>query len=287
MDFVAIDVETANADMGSICQIGIAEFRNGILANTWKSYVDPQDEFDDINIEIHGISPRDVVGAPNFQQIRTPLYRYLNKKIVVCHTHFDRSAIHKAARAHNVSIPDSIWIDSAKVARRAWPEMFATCGYGLANVADFIGHSFTHHDALEDAIAAGMVMVRAVQDSGLSLEEWVTRIGKPIHLDPITGHQVKRIGDPAGLFAGETIVFTGALNISRTEAADLAARTGCNVGAGVTKKTTLLVVGDQDLDKLAGKEKSAKHLKAESLIRNGASIRILAESDFMEMISLA
>lgn len=165
--------------------------------------------------------------------------------------------------------------------------MFATCGYGLANVADFIGHSFTHHDALEDAIAAGMVMVRAVQDSGLSLEEWVTRIGKPIHLDPITGHQVKRIGDPAGLFAGETIVFTGALNISRTEAADLAARTGCNVGAGVTKKTTLLVVGDQDLDKLAGKEKSAKHLKAESLIRNGASIRILAESDFMEMISLA
>lgn len=28
-DFVAIDVETANADMASICQIGIAGFANG------------------------------------------------------------------------------------------------------------------------------------------------------------------------------------------------------------------------------------------------------------------
>lgn len=287
MDFVAIDVETANADIASICQIGIAEFRNGILANTWKSFVDPQDDFDDINIQIHGITPQDVSGAPNFQEIRTPLYRYLNKKIVVCHTHFDRSAIHKAARSHNVSIPESIWIDSAKVARRAWPEMFATSGYGLSNVADFIGHNFTHHDALEDAIAAGMIMVRAIQDSGLPLDEWASRIGKPIHLDPVTGHQVKRIGDPSGLFVGETIVFTGSLNISRAEAADLAMKTGCNVGAGVTKKTTLLVVGDQDLYKLAGKEKSAKHLKAESLIHDGIPIRILAESDFMELISLA
>jgi DNA polymerase-3 subunit epsilon len=29
MDFVAIDVETANADMASICQIGVAGFEAG------------------------------------------------------------------------------------------------------------------------------------------------------------------------------------------------------------------------------------------------------------------
>ncbi|MCL2029046.1 MAG: hypothetical protein FWG97_01290 [Deltaproteobacteria bacterium] len=35
MDFVAIDVETANADLASICQIGIAEYKDGALSQEW------------------------------------------------------------------------------------------------------------------------------------------------------------------------------------------------------------------------------------------------------------
>ena len=45
MDFVALDVETANPDMASICQIGAARYSGGILAEEWKTYVDPQDYF--------------------------------------------------------------------------------------------------------------------------------------------------------------------------------------------------------------------------------------------------
>jgi len=33
MDFIAIDVETANADMASICQIGLAKYESGILSD--------------------------------------------------------------------------------------------------------------------------------------------------------------------------------------------------------------------------------------------------------------
>ena len=66
MEFVAIDVETANADMASICQIGIARFENGVLADEWKTYVDPQDYFDGMNIAIHGIDERVVAGSPTF-----------------------------------------------------------------------------------------------------------------------------------------------------------------------------------------------------------------------------
>jgi len=46
MDFVALDVETANADLSSICQIGIATFRDGKLADSYVSLVDPDDYFD-------------------------------------------------------------------------------------------------------------------------------------------------------------------------------------------------------------------------------------------------
>jgi DNA polymerase-3 subunit epsilon len=55
MDFVAIDVETANADMASICQIGIASYSNGSLVDEWSALVEPEDFFDPINISIHGI----------------------------------------------------------------------------------------------------------------------------------------------------------------------------------------------------------------------------------------
>ena len=40
MQFVAIDMETANADMASICQIGLVKCENGILSHEWKTYVD-------------------------------------------------------------------------------------------------------------------------------------------------------------------------------------------------------------------------------------------------------
>jgi DNA polymerase-3 subunit epsilon len=55
------------------------------------------------------------------------------------------------------------------------------------------------------------------------------------------------------------------------------------VEPGVTKKTTLLVVGDQDIDKLNGQDKSSKHRKAEQLIESGQPLRILGEADFMSM----
>jgi len=41
--FVAIDVETANADMASICSIGVAAFEDGALAAEWYSLLDPDD----------------------------------------------------------------------------------------------------------------------------------------------------------------------------------------------------------------------------------------------------
>jgi DNA polymerase-3 subunit epsilon len=93
-------------------------------------------------------------------------------------------------------------------------------------------------------------------------------------------------GNPDGPFYGEVLVFTGSLSIIRHEAADLAASVGCRVDSGVTKRTTILVVGDQDVEKLAGHDKSSKHRKAEELIQCGQHIRIIQESDFRELVEI-
>ena len=286
MNFIAIDVETANADMASICQIGLAKYENGVLADEWKSYVDPEDYFDGINISIHGIDESTVKGAPTFPKLADTLRSYLENSVMVCHTHFDRVAVNQAAQRYDIIIPKCTWLDSARVARRAWTEC-AWKGYGLYDVCKMLGHEFKHHDALEDAKAAANILLAASCKTGLDIDSWLKRIHQPIDPAAIgSGSAINRDGNPEGALFGEVLVFTGALEISRREAADLAATIGCQVAPSVTKKTTMLVVGDQDIKMPAGHEKSSKHRKAEGLIAKGVSIRILKESDFKELVRL-
>jgi DNA polymerase-3 subunit epsilon len=69
VQFSAIDVETANPCMGSICQIGIARFEGGQLVEEWVTLVDPEDYFDDVNVSIHGIGPSMVRGKPKLPDV--------------------------------------------------------------------------------------------------------------------------------------------------------------------------------------------------------------------------
>jgi DNA polymerase-3 subunit epsilon len=287
MQFVAIDVETANADMGSICQIGLAKFVDGHLTEEWCTLVDPEDYFDDVNIAVHGIEPRMVRGKPKLPQIAERVRSTLEGTVSVCHTHFDRISLGQAYAKYNLSPIATTWLDSARVVRRTWKDL-AWRGYGLANVCSRIGYEFQHHDALEDARAAGYVLLAAMRDSQYDLDQWCRRVNQPIDLESSSSSaSVQRDGNPEGDLYGEVLVFTGSLDLPRNEAAELAASVGCQVAAGVTKRTTLLVVGDQDATKLAGYEKSSKHRKAEQLVAGGHRIRIIRESDFKTLVRTA
>jgi len=282
MSFAAIDVETANADLASVCQIGIVRFGAGEIQEQWQSLIDPEDEFDRVNVSIHGIDEAMVRGAPRFGDVSSRVASLLAGRVVVSHTAFDRLALSRVHEKYRIPRIQCRWLDSARVCRRAWAQ-FARRGYGLADVASHCGIEFRHHDALEDATAAGRILVRAMAETGLGVEEWLARADQPI--DP-QGSRSRRSGNPDGELFGEVAVFTGALAIPRREAADLAAAAGCDVVGAVTGNVTLLIVGDQDVRKLGGREKSSKHRKAEELIAKGQAIRILTERDFKAMVRL-
>ena len=285
MDFVAIDVETANPDMSSICQVGLAGFQDGALLSEWKSYVDPQTWFSSMNMNIHGITEQTVLGAPTLPDIEDVLRSSLEGNVVLCHTPFDRVSTYQAFDRYSLRPLQCTWLDSARVARRTWNQC-SLKGYGLARVRDLIGYDFAHHDALEDAKAAGHVLLAAIKETGVPVEDWLVTAQRPIDPNSSGGKRLIREGNPGGPLFGEVMVFTGALRIRRQEAADLACRMGCEVGDNVSQKTSMLVVGDQDITKLAGYEKSSKQRKAEALVAQGQPIRILRESDFMQLVAL-
>lgn len=281
MRFVSIDVETANPKFSSICQIGLVKFDDGIEVASDSVYVNPKDYFDPLNEKIHGITKDMVSGAPTFSELHGWLNDWLSEQIVTCHTTFDRVAISQASERSHLPAPQCTWLDTARVARRTWSDVRSS-GYGLASMCDMLAIDFQHHDALHDARACGKIMLSAIDVSGVSLDAWVKK-----SMQRIGGKEdFHRTGDGDGALLGEVIAFTGALCYPRRQAADMAAAAGADVEPGVTKRTSLLVVGDQDIAKLGGKDKSSKHLKAEKLIGSGADIRIIGESDFLALAAI-
>ncbi len=283
MEFTVIDVETANPDVSSICQIGIAKYEDFSLKDVWMSYVDPEQEFYPSNVSIHGIDKTTIRGAPIFPDLIQVLTTNLDKRIVASHTSFDRLAIDKTFRRYGFTPPECSWIDSAMVARRTW-KAFDKRGYGLHDLCQFIGYEFRHHDALEDAKAAGQVLIAAMRETKMDLEGLLKRVQHPIN--PEDSSAIRREGNPEGILYGEVLVCTGKLQITRKEMARLASECGCRVMDSVTSDTTILLVGDQDIERLMGYEKSSKQRKAEALIERGKEIKILTESDFMSLLKI-
>ena len=285
LTFNAIDVETANTDRASICQIGIVHVVDGEIDDTWKTYINPEDWFDPWNVDIHGISEDMVATSPTMPEVRDELRRRLRGTIVISHMPFDRVTFERAMLKYDLEQLQVTWMDSAKVARRWW-QQYAKRGYGLKNVANGLGIEFDHHDALEDARATALIMLRVLKESESGIQEWLmqtaSRGSKPretISYEDLPG---KIDGD----LQGKTLVFTGALAMKRDEASKKAVRAGCVVVGSVSKKTFILVVGVQDKHKLNGMSKSNKHRRAEEVIALGYDIQIISEQDCLDWIEI-
>ncbi|WP_443090345.1 exonuclease domain-containing protein [Basfia succiniciproducens] len=283
--FVVIDIETANPDLLSICQIGIVFFENGQIVTKWETLVNPQDYFDPMNVYIHGITARDVKDAPILSDVVPIIKEFFSNNVICSYGAFDKAAMLRIFPA----LPNQ-WLDIMRVVRRCWNDKFGDKGYGLAKVSRFLKiKQENHHNALDDAIVAGHILNRALSESNEDLNYWLERIKKPLHLEyDENGNilpKIKRQGNPDGLLYGEVIVFTGELSIPRHIAAEKAASVGCDVVDGVSKKVTLLVKGIQDKSRLAGKELSNKEIKAQTLISKGYNIKILSEYDFLRLIA--
>ncbi|WP_122411010.1 3'-5' exonuclease [Pseudomonas viridiflava] len=167
MDFTVIDVETANPNLASICQVGVAVFRDGKLCESWSSLVNTDDYFHHMNVSVHGIDEGMVQAAPTWSEVYHQILPFVTGQIVASHMPFDRTATLRACNSVGLAHFDCTWLDTARVARRAWSD-FSRSGYGLKNLATHFGISFEHHDALEDARAAGEILLRAIADTGSS-----------------------------------------------------------------------------------------------------------------------
>jgi len=262
-DFVVVDVETACARVSSICQIGIVGFRDGREVFSYETLVDPRDEFSPFNIGIHGITARHVAGQPAFGEIHAIIDGHLGGRVTVAHSWFDKGALAAACRVAERPMIETNWLDSVRVAKQAWPELES---HRLNVLSRYLGIAHRHHDALSDARAAGIVIVKAIEHTGIDLQTWLAKPERrrakapaPAVDGPLKGARIAILGEPRD----------GAL-------ARLVAGAGGRVVAGVGATTTMLVIARQQP---YGQwvEASDPYRKARALHMAGRPISIVTE----------
>ncbi|WBQ19236.1 exonuclease domain-containing protein [Sphingobium yanoikuyae] len=270
-EFVVLDVETACSRVSSICQIGIVGFRNGAVTFEYETLVDPQDHFSSFNTRIHGIAASHVLGQPCFTDIYDILQAHLNGRTTVAHSYFDKGALAAACRIHDRAMLQTTWLDSVRVAKRAWPELPS---HRLNVVAKHLGIPLNHHDALSDARAAGMIVVKAIDHTGLQLSDW---------LAPQPRKRASAPPPPAadGTLKGQRIAILGeSLNGSL---AQLIAANGGRIMASVGATTTMLVVAADEPFGYVRYDAAFK--KAEARRLSGADIQIVSATALLKTLS--
>lgn len=289
-NFIAIDIETANQSHASICQIALVGYAGSNRTWEWSTLVDPEEEFDQLNIDIHGISSLHVQSAPKLPDLLSAIGDSIGEQVVASHTPFDCNSLNGAARKYGLNFPQCRWIDTCEISRFAWPEL---SNHKLDTLCQHFSIPLDHHNALSDAIACGEILTQAVLETRLIVQELAERVG---FIAPAASRtqrksavrypeKVKLNATCQGPLSGHVLVCTGEFSIGKAKLATLAAGLGCDVEDRFSKKrTTILVIGHRDPTKFNGKQKSKKQLDAEATIESGRPVSILSESEFLEFI---
>lgn len=168
LDFVGFDVETANDDWGSICQIGLVKYKDGLEESSvsWLcAPPEPLDSFKDVNIDIHGITPKMVADQPRFAELLPKMVEFVGDLPLVAHNaQFDFTALSRACDASGIAVPEFRYGCSLILARN---EKLQVENHKLPTVASHLGFELKkHHDATEDARACAAITIALAQRHG-------------------------------------------------------------------------------------------------------------------------
>lgn len=156
-DFAAIDFETANNERSSVCSVGIVIVRDGEIADSFYSLINPEPNYyNNWCSQIHGLTRGNTDTAPVFHNVWKQIESLIGGLPLVAHNRpFDESCLKAVFRVYQMDYPDYEFYDTLCVSRRVLPNLenhqlhtvTAACGYQLEN----------HHHALADAEACAWI----------------------------------------------------------------------------------------------------------------------------------
>ena len=155
--FTAIDFETAQGCRWSICQVGLVRVENGIITKEINLLVQPPDNYYWSRFTaIHGISAKDTINTPTFNQIWHQIAPYIENQNVVAHNGFgfDFLVLNKTLEYYGIALPDYNKFCTYRIYKS-----------NLANLCEKYAIELNHHNALSDARACGELFLRYLKNN--------------------------------------------------------------------------------------------------------------------------
>lgn len=305
MNFVALDFETANSSRSSVCSIGIVEYENSTIKREYYRLVKPKKNyFSPMNIKVHGITKQDVVDANEFDVLwEKEIKPILEGKLVIAHNaQFDMGVLRAVLDQYQLPYPMLAYNCTVNISKKTW----TLTKYNLNVVSDYLGFIFSHHHALEDAKAAGHILLCAKEDLGASnVKDLVEKTGTTNGMMYEGGYEPARLNkrkqakktaaqsfvaassefDKNHPYYNSSFVFTGRLKeMKREEAIQQVVNLGGGYQLTVESTTNYIVLSDKAYANYNSGQKTNKLERAETLLSQGHSIEIIPESEFIQQL---
>ena len=156
-DFAAIDFETANRHMASVCSVGIVIVREGEITDRIYELIRPRPNFySRFNISIHGITALDTNEAPDFEEVWNGIAPRIEDLPLIAHnSRFDETCLRAAYDLYDMMYPGYRFFCTVRGARKAFPGL---PNHKLNTVSAHVGFDLrNHHHALADAEACARI----------------------------------------------------------------------------------------------------------------------------------
>jgi len=169
MKLIGLDFETANWKNGSICSVGLALVEDGNVVDTRSWLVRPHRSMNWVSprfTEIHGITSFHLRDAPEFEEVWPMMSEFIQQGdcVVIHNAPFDLKHLGAALMLYALPGTQFPYLCSLRVSRKALPHLHC---HKLDAVANHLGYTFKHHDALEDAITCARIVAQVGIPEGL------------------------------------------------------------------------------------------------------------------------
>lgn len=159
-DFAAIDFETANKELSSVCSVGIVVVRNGKIADRYYSLIQPEPNYYLYsNSNVHGLTTNDTENANVFPKVWKEVEPLIEGLPLVAHNkNFDEACLEAVFKTYQMDYPDYIFYCTLSASRRQLKHL---PNHRLNTVAEDCGYILTnHHHALADAEACAEIAMQ-------------------------------------------------------------------------------------------------------------------------------
>lgn len=155
--YIVFDVETPNRRNERMSAIGVSVVENGAVTEEYYTLVDPEQEFENFNITLTGITPEMVAGKPTFADIWPDLEKLFSRGVIVGHgVGFDLAVVCKCLRAYGLKGAESYgYIDTVTLSRNFLPEL---PNHRLNTVCGYLDIGLDHHNAGSDCHATAEML---------------------------------------------------------------------------------------------------------------------------------